>query len=418
MAAFVGGTILTASALNNAINQLAGQTVALTSPAAATVPFTVTGAASQSANLAELKSSAGTIVASISVAGVVTANGSGLTNLNASNLASGTVPSVRVSGSYAGITAVGTLTGVTSSSRVWAQTDLRVGNSTSTVVSSDLYALIVTPQAYTGLPVRIGEHYSIASVGSQNSQFTVFAGPASGGEVIIKRAANTTIASFQQNGLYLSEGWLRTYGARGWYSETYGGGIYMDDTSTVKVYNGKAFYAPSSISSGSNISAAGSVSSGGMMGVSGAGIAYYGATVGGGSPNQIGFRWANPVVNCTVDNVISAVAANFSDRRLKTDIVPFVDGIDMVRRLRPVRYNPLDVVGFDSETFEPIIGDLEPHDEMLGFVADEVQDVYSNAVRGKEKEIKSIDTVQLLSMAISAIRDLDNRLANLEGAAQ
>lgn len=136
MAAFVGGTILTAAALNNAINQLAGQTVALTSPAAATVPFTVTGAASQSANLVELKSSAGTVVASISVAGVVTANGSGLTNLNASNLASGTVPaaridgstltslnasnlasgtvpSARVSGSYTGITAVGTLTGLT-----------------------------------------------------------------------------------------------------------------------------------------------------------------------------------------------------------------------------------------------------------------------------------------------------------------
>lgn len=360
----------------------------------------------------------GTTLASNVVNSSLTSVGTLVSGSIPATLLTGTIDTARLSGSYTGITAVGTLTGVTSSSRVWAQTDVRVGNSTSTVLSSDLYAMIVTPQAYTGLPVRIGEHYNIASVGSQNSQFTVFAGPASGGEVIIKRAANTTVASFNSNGLYMSEGWLRTYGARGWYSETYGGGIYMDDVSTVKVYNGKAFYAPSSISSGGNISAAGSVSSGSLMYVYGAGIAYYGATVGGGSPNQIGFRWANPFVNCTVDNVISAACANFSDRRLKTDIVPFDDGIDMVRRLRPVRYNPLDVIGFDLETFDPIIGDSEPYDEMLGFVADEVQDVYRNAVRGNDKEIKSIDTVQLLSIAISSIRDLDNRLANLEGATQ
>lgn len=42
-----------------------------------------------------------------------TLNGSALTDLNASNLASGTVPSARVSGGYTGITAVGTLGSLT-----------------------------------------------------------------------------------------------------------------------------------------------------------------------------------------------------------------------------------------------------------------------------------------------------------------
>lgn len=46
-------------------------------------------------------------------------NGSALTNLNASNLASGTVPSARVSGNYSGVTGLGTIT-----SGVWQATPL------------------------------------------------------------------------------------------------------------------------------------------------------------------------------------------------------------------------------------------------------------------------------------------------------
>jgi hypothetical protein len=243
-------------------------------------------------------------------------DGGGLTNLNASNLASGTVPSARVSGSYSGITGVGTLTGltiggagadrsitinapsgyyaiqyfaingtnewhyevtpsgsswslvesgvaarltmtnttltvaggVTASSRIHAQTDLRVGNTNSAVLSSDAYALIVTPQAYTGLPVRLGEFYSGAGVGSTNSEFTVYASPSTGGTVYLKRAGGITMGSFQTNGLYLNEGWLRTYNDRGWYSETYGGGWHMTDTTYIRAYNGKAIRAENLIS--------------------------------------------------------------------------------------------------------------------------------------------------------------------------
>lgn len=43
------------------------------------------------------------------------------------------------------------------------------------------------------------------------------------------------------NGDILANGWLRTYGDVGWVSETYGGGIYMEDTTWVKVYNNKHF---------------------------------------------------------------------------------------------------------------------------------------------------------------------------------
>lgn len=39
-----------------------------------------------------------------------------------------------------------------------------------------------------------------------------------------------------------TDSWFRSNGNTGWYSETYGGGIYMEDDTWVKVYNNKQFY--------------------------------------------------------------------------------------------------------------------------------------------------------------------------------
>ena len=57
-----------------------------------------------------LTASGGATIAGALSAASFTGSGSGLSSLNASNLASGTVPSARLSGSYTGITGVGTLT--------------------------------------------------------------------------------------------------------------------------------------------------------------------------------------------------------------------------------------------------------------------------------------------------------------------
>lgn len=43
------------------------------------------------------------------------------------------------------------------------------------------------------------------------------------------------------NGDILATSWLRTGGSTGWYNESYGGGIYMTDSTWVKVYNNKHF---------------------------------------------------------------------------------------------------------------------------------------------------------------------------------
>jgi hypothetical protein len=52
-----------------------------------------------------------------------------------------------------------------------------------------------------------------------------------------------------------SDGWFRSSGSTGWYNSTYTGGIFCQDTSWVRVYNGFGFYVPNQILATSDITA-------------------------------------------------------------------------------------------------------------------------------------------------------------------
>ncbi|MBN4062519.1 hypothetical protein JYU20_04900, partial [Bacteroidales bacterium AH-315-I05] len=45
-------------------------------------------------------------------------------------------------------------------------------------------------------------------------------------------------------------GWHRSYGNKGWYNSTWGGGVWMDQGTYVRVYNGKGFTVPGSVGIG------------------------------------------------------------------------------------------------------------------------------------------------------------------------
>ena len=54
-------------------------------------------------------------------------------------------------------------------------------------------------------------------------------------------------------GSVTANNWFRSQGASGWYSESYGGGIYMTDTSWIRTYGGKPFYCDNQIYSSYSI---------------------------------------------------------------------------------------------------------------------------------------------------------------------
>lgn len=61
-----------------------------------------------------------------------------------------------------------------------------------------------------------------------------------GGNVAIGRI--DTAYKLNVSGDIRASSWIRTDGATGWYSQSYGGGIYMTDSDMVQVYNNKVFY--------------------------------------------------------------------------------------------------------------------------------------------------------------------------------
>lgn len=55
----------------------------------------------------------------------------------------------------------------------------------------------------------------------------------------------TNFGYINGDGIHLTSGWLRTVGATGWYSESYGGGWYMTDSTWIRAYNNKQIYTAS-----------------------------------------------------------------------------------------------------------------------------------------------------------------------------
>ena len=111
--------------------------------------------------------------------------------------------------------------------------------------------------------------------------------------------------------------WLRTVGQSGWYSQTYGGGLYMVDTTWVRVYGGKAFYVANDIAATGNVTA------------------YY------------------------------------SDERLKENIRPIENALDTLCTLQGVRYNANELAG----TFG-----YDRSKQEVGLLAQQVQAVMPEAV--------------------------------------
>lgn len=65
-------------------------------------------------------------------------------------------------------------------------------------------------------------------------------------------ASSNTQTQPSVNTIYANN-WFRSQGNSGWFSESYGGGIHMIDTSWIRIYNGKGFYCDNQIYSSNSI---------------------------------------------------------------------------------------------------------------------------------------------------------------------
>ncbi|MGL6476258.1 tail fiber domain-containing protein [Aeromonas hydrophila] len=154
--------------------------------------------------------------------------------------------------------------------------------------------------------------------------------------------------------LYLNN-WFRSTGATGWYNETYGGGIYMEDTTWVRTYNGKKFHV--SNTEGDCVSLAGGIYAAGNANV-----------------NDVYIR---------------------SDYRLKSNFEPISDALCKVRQLSGKIYDKA--------------GRRE-----AGLIAQDVAKVQPESVYLNEDGYLSLASTGILALVVEALKELDEKVEALD----
>ena len=185
--------------------------------------------------------------------------------------------------------------------------------------------------------------------------------------------SNDTNYYMDPNGTYsqfrgiFANNWFRSQGDSGWYSESYSGGIWMNDSTYVKVYNGKAFYV------GNNIDATGNIT------------AYY------------------------------------SDERLKTRIGLITNAVDMVKKLEGFYYveneiakelgynNDEQQVGLSAQQVQAVLPEAI-HMAPVDIAVDEDNNKYSKT----GENYLTVDYSRLVPLLIEAIKELSAEVEMLK----
>lgn len=110
-----------------------------------------------------------------------------------------------------------------------------------TIFQDGIYRIVVRPNSYTSYGLGIGEYYGRPTVFSYTSNQPLYL--VGGGRVDIGVTTNNRVMYINTAGIYLEQGWFRTYGQHGWYNQSYGGGVYMTDSTYVRTYNSKRYYS-------------------------------------------------------------------------------------------------------------------------------------------------------------------------------
>lgn len=222
---------------------------------------------------------------------------------------------------------------------------------------------------------------------------------------------------------FTANSWFHSYGQTGWYNDTYGGGIYMADTTWVRSSNNKGLWAGAfSANTGAGdvsqiqVQNNGGTGENNVAAISFHCAGYWGTKfhlradgyIGIGGWSASTWRWY--LYTSTGDMTAAGNVTAYSDIRLKENITPLYDSLTKVKLLNGVRFtwkNLPDIVG-------------APGKADYGILAHEVEavapELISESVHTSPDgdKYKTVAYDKLVPMLIEAIKTLSDKVDHLE----
>ena len=177
--------------------------------------------------------------------------------------------------------------------------------------------------------------------------------------------------------------WFRSTGNSGWYHQNYGGGIYMEDSTYVRVFGGKRFYVGNTENTDFSTNTA--------------------ISTGGGIYAK---KNITSSANIFANGAITAKASS-SDIRLKTDIQGY-DAMGIIRKFRSVKYHWNAIAKENSEVFN--------HDNWnYGLIAqDLLSGGYTQWVKDIFNDYYTIDYERLIPVVWKGLQEVDDEVTRLK----
>jgi hypothetical protein len=91
---------------------------------------------------------------------------------------------------------------------------------------------------------------------------------------------------------------------------------------------------------------------------------------------------------------------------LKTNVQNITSAIDLVKKLRGVRYNWIEGLGRDTTTVQ------------IGFIAQEIGEYIPEVLAGSEDTAYGVRYKEVVAVTIEAIKEQENKITELEIRAQ
>jgi hypothetical protein len=159
-----------------------------------------------------------------------------------------------------------------------------------------------------------------------------------------------------------------------------------------------------------NIKCTGAVYVGGGTAIGSHSI-YYSGAGGQGAAHGIAFKWGSPYIWGRVDNTLSTVVGNASDRRLKKNIksIPSETSRKFLDVIKPRSYTSAecDISGVKIS--------CDCDELMYGGVAQEVEEDFPELVHSPEDDgIRSLYTEAIVFMTISSLQLVDKNVKDLQ----